>query len=107
MITPRGDQVLVEELPPEERTATGIWLPPTHEHQLKKGKVVACGKGLWHLGTSVRITPEISVGDIALFESVGVALVEDAGKKYVLVPQNSIRAIYDGQSSSSNPPQLS
>ena len=95
MISPIGDQVLVEELPPEEKTETGIWLPPTREHQLKKGRVMSAGKGLWHLGTSVRISPEMYPGDIVLFEAVGVALVEDAGRKFVLVPQNSIRAIYE------------
>ncbi len=44
-IKPLADRVLIEPLPAETKTASGLFIPDSAKEKPQKGKVIAVGKG--------------------------------------------------------------
>ncbi len=92
-IKPLSDQVLIEALPEETKTASGIILPETAQEKPQQGKVVAVGPGrVTDDGKLVKVT-DIKVGDVVLYKKWGGTEVKIDGKEYLLVAHNDILAI--------------
>lgn len=104
-----GDRVLIRLKTPDEKTSTGLYLPPSvHEkEQVQSGYVVKAGPGYpvsvpsdeieesWkEVEEKVRYIPlQVKEGDQALFLQKGAYEVMYENEKYYIVPQHAILMI--------------
>jgi chaperonin GroES len=99
-----GDRVLVKPSQADNRTESGLYLPPgVHEREkVQQGYVMKTGPGHaiqmpvedepWkHDGDPVRYVPlQAREGDLAIFLMSGVTEVMYGGDKYFILPQSAI-----------------
>lgn len=99
-----GDRVLVRPTKPDERTVTGLYLPPGVQEKEKvyQGYVIRTGPGYaipmpvedepWkNEEDKVKYIPlQAKEGDLAIFLVSGATEVLYAGEKYYIVPQSAI-----------------
>jgi chaperonin GroES len=100
-----GDRVLVKPTTPNERTASGLYLPPgvAEREKTQQGYVIKTGPGYaipvasesdesWKPEEEkVKYIPlQAREGDLAIFLVNGSTEVEYQGEKYYIVPQSSI-----------------
>jgi co-chaperonin GroES (HSP10) len=101
-----GDRVLIAPEEGEERTAVGLYLPPTAiDHQaVQGGRIIATGPGTplsepaaldaepWKLTSNeTRYIPmQAQVGDYALFFRKAAVEITFEGRRYLVVPQAAI-----------------
>lgn len=105
-----GDRVLIDIDPRQDRTATGLYLPPTVKEKEKVlgGYVVKTGPGYpvhdpnavleepWSGMTrqELRYVPlQAAEGDYAIFLKDAGVEIEFEGKKYLIVPHSAILAV--------------
>ena len=86
---PLEDRVLVEPLPVEEKTASGIIIPDTAKEKPTKGVVVAVGPGKKDEPLHVK------VGDIVIYSKYSGTEINIDGKKYIILRQSDIYAVMD------------
>ena len=99
-----GDRVLIRPAKPDERTASGLYLPPgvQEKEKVQQGYVIKTGPGYaipmpvddeaWK-GTEdqVRYVPlQAKEGDLAIFLLSGATEVLYENEKYYIVPQSAI-----------------
>ena len=93
-LQPLGDNVVIEPLEAEEKTAGGIVLPDTAKEKSTKGKIVAAGKGrVLDNGTLVELA--VKEGDTVLYSKYAGSEVKIDGKELKIVSENEILAIID------------
>ena len=93
-VTPLFDNVLIEPLEAEEKTASGILLPDTAKEKPQQGKVVAVGKG--KMGPKGDLHPMVvKVGDTVMYKKWGGNEVKVNGKDMILVSQEDILGIVE------------
>ena len=86
-IKPLSDRVLVEPLPAEKTTASGLIIPDSAKEKQQKGTVIAVGAGLKDEPMTVK------VGDTVLFgKYAGTELVVD-NTDYLIMRESDILAI--------------
>jgi co-chaperonin GroES (HSP10) len=99
-----GDRVLIRPSRPNEKTASGLYLPPgvQEREKVQQGKVIKTGPGfvipipvedeVWKSDDEkVKYVPlQAREGDIAIFLMNGATEIEYEGLKYFIVPQNAI-----------------
>ena len=99
-----GDRVLIRLSKPNERTESGLFLPPgVHEKEkVQTGYVIKTGPGYalpmppedepWkHEDEKVKDIPlQVKEGDLAIFLLRGATEVQYEGEKYFIVPQGAI-----------------
>ena len=86
-VKPLADRVLVEPLPAENKTASGIIIPDTAKEKPMKGTVVAAGPG------KVDEPVTVKVGDVVLYgKYAGTELTVD-GKDYLIMRESDIFAV--------------
>lgn len=99
-----GDRVLIKPAKPDERTASGLYLPPgVHEKEkVQQGYVIKTGPGYaipvpvenesWKAEEEqVKYVPlQAKEGDLAIFLLSGATEVMYEGEKYFIVPQSAI-----------------
>src|ERR1043165_8406316 len=99
-----GDRVLIKPLQPNERTASGLYLPPgVHEKEkVQQGYVIKTGPGFvipvpvenepWKSEEEqIKYVPlQAKEGDLAVFLVNGATEVMYEGDKYFIVPQSAI-----------------
>jgi len=99
-----GDRVLIRLSKPNERTESGLFLPPgVHEKEkVQTGYVIKTGPGYalpmppedepWkHEVEKVKYIPlQVKEGDLAIFLLSGATEVQYEGEKYFIVPQGAI-----------------
>jgi chaperonin GroES len=99
-----GDRVLIRPSKPNERTETGLYLPPgvQEKEKVQQGYVIRTGPG-YAIPTPVDSEPwkneddqvkyvplQAREGDIAIFLLSGATEVIYEGEKYFIVPQSAI-----------------
>lgn len=100
-----GDRVLIRPHTPEERTSTGLYLPPGvyEKEKVQQGYVLKTGPG-YAIPTPVEeeeswkpeeeqvkyIPLQAREGDLAIFLVSGATEVMYEGDKYFIVPQSAI-----------------
>ncbi|MCX8030406.1 MAG: co-chaperone GroES family protein [Thermodesulfovibrionales bacterium] len=103
-----GDKVLIDLDQKQERTSTGLYLPPTvkEKEKVQSGYVVKTGPGYFIHDASyseetwasekkkeVKYIPlQISEGDYAIFLMDAAVEIEFDGKRYLVVPYSAILA---------------
>ncbi|HXB09302.1 MAG TPA: co-chaperone GroES family protein [Puia sp.] len=99
-----GDRVLIQPSRPNERTDSGLYLPPgvQEKEKVQQGYVIKTGPGYaipmpvddepWkHQDEQVKYIPlQAREGDIAIFLVSGATEVLYEGEKYFIVPQSAI-----------------
>ena len=99
-----GDRVLIQPSRPNERTDSGLYLPPgvQEREKVQQGYVIKTGPGYaipmpvdeepWkHQDEQVKYVPlQAREGDIAIFLLSGATEVLYEGEKYFIVPQSAI-----------------
>ncbi len=99
-----GDRLLIEPSRPDERTASGLYLPPgVHEKEkVQQGYIIKTGPGYviplpledepWKgEEEKVNYVPlQAKEGDLAIFLMSAATEVMYEGKKYFIVPQSAI-----------------
>ncbi len=99
-----GDRVLIRPSKPDERTATGLYLPPgvQEKEKVQQGFVIKTGPGYaiplpvenepWkNEEEEVRYVPlQTKEGDLAIFLLSGATEVIYQAEKYFIVPQSAI-----------------
>jgi len=94
-IKPLSDHVLIEAMPQEEKTESGIFLPETVEKERpEQGKVVAVGTGK-KLSSGKVIPLDVKKGDVVLFTKYGPNEIKVNGKEYLIAKQEDILAILE------------
>ncbi len=95
-VTPLFDNVLIEPLEAEEKTASGIILPDSAKEKPQMGKVVAVGKGKADKDGKL-ISMVVKVGDTVMYKKWGGNEVKVDGKEMTLVSQDDILGTVDNK----------
>ncbi|MFT5891589.1 MAG: chaperonin GroES [Dokdonia sp.] len=86
-IKPLADRVVIEPLPAETQTASGLYIPDSAQEKQQKGKVVAVGSGKKDHDMTVK------TGDIVIYgKYAGTELTID-GNDYMIMKEEDILAI--------------
>jgi co-chaperonin GroES (HSP10) len=99
-----GDRILIQPSRPDERTASGLYLPPgvQEKEKVQQGYVIKTGPGYaipmpvddepWKSEEEqVKYVPlQAKEGDLAIFLLSGATEVMYEGDKYFIVPQSAI-----------------
>ncbi|MFM7672917.1 MAG: co-chaperone GroES [Bacteroidota bacterium] len=99
-----GDRLLIKPASPEERTASGLYLPPgvQEKEKVQQGYVIKAGPGYaipmpleeesWKAEEEkVKYVPlQAKEGDLAIFLISGATEVMYEKEKYFIVPQSAI-----------------
>ena len=99
-----GDRVLIKPTRPDERTASGLYLPPgvQEKEKVQQGYVIKTGPGYaipmpvddepWkHEDDQVKYVPlQAKEGDLAIFLVSGATEVMYEKERYFIVPQSAI-----------------
>lgn len=99
-----GDRVLIKPAHPDERTASGLYLPPgvQEREKVQQGYVIKTGPGYaipmpvenepWKSEEEqVKYVPlQVKEGDLAIFLVSGATEVMYENEKYFIVPQGAI-----------------
>lgn len=99
-----GDRVLIRPAKPDERTESGLFLPPgvQEKEKVQQGYVIKAGPGYaipmpvedepWkNEEDKVKYIPlQAREGDLAIFLVSGATEVMYAGDKYFIVPQSAV-----------------
>lgn len=99
-----GDRVLIRPTRPNERTESGLYLPPgvQEKERVQQGYIVKIGPGYaiplppedepWkNAEEQVKYLPlQAKEGDLAIFLVNGATEIEYSGEKYFIVPQSAI-----------------
>ncbi|MTG98095.1 MULTISPECIES: co-chaperone GroES [Myroides] len=86
-IKPLADRVLIEPLPAETKTASGIFIPDNAKEKPQRGTVVAAGNGTKDHEMTVK------VGDIVLYGKYAGTELKFEGKDYLIMREDDILAI--------------
>lgn len=92
-VRPLGDKVLVRRDEPEERTASGIYLPETGKERPKTGVVEAVGDGALNPKTGERIPLSVRRGDRVIFNSYAGTEVKIADQELLIMSEDDILAV--------------
>ena len=84
---PLFNNVLIEPLEGEQKTASGIYIPETAQEKSKKGKVVAIGEGRYEDGKLIPVG--VKIGDIAIWRYGGEEIKVD-GKKLLVMKDTDL-----------------
>jgi co-chaperonin GroES (HSP10) len=99
-----GDRVLIQLTRPNERTASGLYLPPgvQEKEKVQQGYIIKAGPGYaipvpieeesWKPDEEkIKYVPlQAKEGDLAIFLLSGATEVVYEGEKYYIVPQSAI-----------------
>lgn len=86
-IKPLADRVLVEPLPAETTTSSGIIIPDNAKEKPQKGKVVAVGSGTKDEKMTVK------PGDTVLYGKYAGSELKLQGQDYLIMRESDILAI--------------
>ena len=92
-IKPIRDNILIEPIKKEDKTASGILLPGNSQDKQEQGKIIAVGPGKKEEGKIVPL--EVKVGDVVVFTQYGPNEIKVDGKKYLIAKESDILAILE------------
>jgi chaperonin GroES len=91
---PMADRVLIRRVDPETRTSAGFIIPDTSVVKANRGTVVAVGPGKLLKDGKVVPIADVKVGDVIMFEGIGIN-VKINGEQLVVLQEEEIIAIVD------------
>jgi chaperonin GroES len=90
-LTMLNDNILIEPLETETKTASGIVIPDTAKEKPQKGKVVSVGPGKLHEGT--RTPLQVKAGDVVIYRKWGGNDLKVGDEEMMVVKEDDILAI--------------
>lgn len=90
-IEPLGDNVLIEPLESETKTASGIVIPDTAKEKPQQGRVAAVGPGRVEEGKHIKMA--VKKGDKVMYKKWGGNEIKVEGKEMLLVKEEDILAV--------------
>ncbi len=87
-IKPLDDRVLLEPLPAEEKTSSGLIIPDSAKEKPRVGVVIA-------VGTDEDLKEKIKEGNKVLFAKYGGDEIEMNGKEYRILQRSDILAVVE------------
>jgi len=94
-LRPLGDRVVIEPIPREDMTKSGIVLPDTAKEKPQEGKVIAVGPGKT-LDDGKREAIDVKTGDKVLYAKYAGTEFKLEGEDLLIVSQKDILAIVEG-----------
>ena len=91
-VIPLNENMLIERVEAETKTAGGIMLPDSAKEKPKQGKVLELGEGKV-LENGKRQAFQVKKGDKVLFTSYAGSEVKIDGKEYLIMAEEDILAI--------------
>lgn len=98
-IRPLHDNILVKRLAAEEKTAGGIIIPGNAQEKPNKGEVIAVGSGKKDENGNA-IALDVAKGDVVLFSQYGGNEVNINGEDLIIMREDSVLAILEGEAKS-------
>ncbi|MEK7611558.1 MAG: co-chaperone GroES [Patescibacteria group bacterium] len=93
-VRPLQDNILLEPLEKEQKTASGIYIPDTAKEKPQEGLVVEVGAG--KINEDGKIVPiEVKKGDRVLYKKWGGNEIKVDGKEYLIVKSEDILAVIE------------
>jgi len=93
-IRPFRDHIIVEKLPPETRTASGLIIPDTADKAQMRAKVLAIGDG--KLLANGKIIPlSIKVGDIVMLGGFGTIEFKHEGREWSITNEDAVMVVLE------------
>lgn len=92
-IKPLADRVVIKQLEPEEKTASGIVLPGAAKEQPQMAEVIEVGPGVIVDGKTVKM--ELKIGDKVIFQKYAGTEVKIEGKEYTILRESEILAVVE------------
>ena len=93
-LRPLGDRVVVQPMPREEMTKSGIVLPDTAKEKPQEGKVIAVGPGRI-LDDGTREAIDVSEGQRVLYAKYAGTEFKIDGEDLLIISQKDILAIVE------------
>lgn len=87
-IKPLADRVLIEPAPAETKTVGGIIIPDTAKEKPLQGTIIAVGKG------TKDEEMVLKEGDTVLYGKYAGTELEYEGKKYLIMRQSDVLAVF-------------
>lgn len=87
LLKPLADRVLIEPMPAEQKTASGIIIPDTAKEKPLQGTVVAVGAGKKDEPMTVK------VGDKVVYGQYSGTEISISGNKYLIMKESDIYGI--------------
>ncbi|MFZ2323053.1 MAG: co-chaperone GroES [Ignavibacteriaceae bacterium] len=87
-IKPLDDRVLLEPMPAEEKTSSGLIIPDSVKEKPRVGTVIA-------VGTDEDLKEKIKEGNKVLFAKYGGDEIEMNGKEYRILQRSDILAVVE------------
>ena len=94
-LRPLGDRVVIEPIPREDMTKSGIVLPDTAKEKPQEGKVIAVGPGAFD-NDGKRIAVDVTTGDKVLYAKYAGTEFKLDGEELLIVSQKDILAVVEG-----------
>lgn len=91
---PLDDRVLVKRLEEAEKTAGGLFIPPTAQEKPNEGIVVAVGSGK-RMKNGTTVPMQLSVGDHILFGKYSGSELDIDGDKHVIMDEDDVLGIVE------------
>jgi chaperonin GroES len=89
---PLGNNLVVEPMEQESRTALGIVLPETAKEKPQQGKVLAVGAGR-RLENGERQAMDVAVGDKVLYGKYSGTQIKVGDKELLILSEDDVLAI--------------
>ena len=93
-LRPLGDRVVIQPIPREEMTKTGIVLPDTAKEKPQEGKILAAGPGRI-LEDGKREPMDVKKGDKVLYAKYAGTEFKVDGEELLIVSQKDILALVE------------
>lgn len=87
-IKPLDDRILLEPMPAEEKTSSGLIIPDSAKEKPRVGVVIA-------VGTDEDLREKIKEGNKVLFAKYGGDEIEMNGKEYRILQRSDILAVVE------------
>jgi chaperonin GroES len=93
-LKPLFDNVMIEHVEQDEKTAGGVFLPDTAKEKPQEGIIRAVGSGrVTDKGDVVKMN--VKVGDRVIYRKYSGSEIKIEGTEYLFVPEKDILAVVD------------
>lgn len=89
-LTPLGDRLVVRAIEPEEKTASGIYLPDQAKERPQRGHVLAVGPGRYEDGK--RVPMLVAEGDEVVYARYGGTEIRLDGEEVIILRESDVLA---------------
>lgn len=89
-LKPLGDRLVVKAIEPEQKTASGLYLPDQAKEKPQRGTVLAVGPGRYEDGK--RVPMLVAEGDEVVYAKYGGTEITLDGEDYIILREVDVLA---------------